>query len=89
MNADRRVFVYDLKYLQCYAKEKVPKKKKKEKNLQMLVYVCTCKPKMVKCKFFFFLFSPNILKIATHLATYGRKHHKNCECCPVSLFIVR
>ena len=32
MNADRRVFVYDLKYLQCYVKEKVHKKKKKEKT---------------------------------------------------------
>ena len=47
--------------------------KKRKQNLQMLVFVCTCMPKMVKCKFFFFFFPPSILKIATHLATYGRK----------------
>ena len=45
----------------------------KRKNLQMLVYVCKCEPIMVKCTFS----PPNILKIATHLATYGRKIRKN------------
>ena len=42
----------------------------------MLFHACMCKPKMVKCKFFFFFFPPNMLRIATHLATYGRKKGK-------------